>query len=59
MVSKLFEKLVNNRLTDQQEKCGLFDFQCSFRSSQSTADLLTVASDKIDRTFNRSGVLKL
>ena len=59
MVSKLFEKLVNNRLTDKQEKCGLFDFQYSFRSSQSTADLLTVASDKIDRTFNRSGVLKL
>ena len=31
------------------------DFQCGFRSSQSTADLLTVASDRIARAFNRSG----
>ena len=26
-----------------------------FRSSQSTADLLTVVSDRIARAFNRSG----
>ena len=31
------------------------DFQCGFRSSRSTADLLTVASDRIARAFNRSG----
>ena len=31
------------------------DFQYGFRSSQSTADLLTVVSDRIARTFNRSG----
>ena len=31
------------------------DFQCGFRSSQSTADLLTVVSDRIARAFNRSG----
>ena len=31
------------------------DFQYGFRSSRSTADLLTVASDRIDRAFNRSG----
>ena len=37
-------------------KCGLFsDFQYEFRSSQSTADLLTVASNRITRAFNRSG----
>ena len=30
-------------------------FQYGFRSSQSTADLLTVASDWTDRDFNRSG----
>ena len=49
-------KLVNNRTVDHQEKCGLFsDFQYGFRSSQSTADLLTVVSDRIVRTFNRSG----
>ena len=37
------------------EKCSLFsDFWYGFRSSQSTADLLTVASDRIARVFNRS-----
>ena len=41
VVSKVFEKLVNNSIVDHQEKCGLFsDFQSGFRSSQSTADLL-------------------
>ena len=53
--SKFFEKLVNNRIVDLLEKCGLFsDFPHSFRSSWSTADLLTVASDKIATAFNRS-----
>ena len=56
MVSKVFEKLVNNRIVDHLEKCGLFsDFQYGFRSSQSTADLLIVVSDRIARAFNRSG----
>ena len=56
MVSKVFEKLVNNRIVDHPEKCGLFsDFQYGFRSSQSTADLLTVVSDTIARAFSRSG----
>ena len=56
MVIKVFEKLVNNRIVHQLEKFGLFpDFQYGFRSSQSTADLLTVASDRIDRAFDRSG----
>ena len=32
--------LVNNRIVDHLEKCGLFsNFQYGFRSSQSTADL--------------------
>ena len=57
-VSKVFEKLVNNRIVDHIEKCGLFsDFQYGFRSSQSTADLLTVVSDRIARAFNRSGAV--
>ena len=30
------------------------DFQCGFRSSQSTADLLTVVFDRIAKAFNRS-----
>ena len=56
MVSKVFEKLVNNRIVDHLEKCGLFsDFQYGFRSSWSTADLLTVVSDGTGRAFNRSG----
>ena len=56
VVSKVFEKLVNNRIVDHQEKYDLFsDFQYGFRSSRSTADLLTVVSDRIARFFNRSG----
>ena len=54
VVSKVFEKLVNNRIVDHLEKCGLFsNFQYGFRSSQST-DLLTVISDKIARAFSWS-----
>ena len=42
-VSKVFEKLVNNRIVDHMEKRGLFsDFQYGFRSSGST------------KAFNRS-----
>ena len=59
VVSKVFEKLVNNRIVDHLEKCGLFsDFQYGFRSSRSTADLLTVVSDRIARAFNRSGAIQ-
>ena len=57
VVSKVFQKLVNNR--DHLENCGLFsDFQYGFRSSRSTADLLTVVSDRIARAFNRSGATR-
>ena len=39
VVSKVFEKLVNNRIVDHLQKCGLFsNFQYGFRSSQSIAD---------------------
>ena len=56
MVSKAFEKPLNNRIIDHLEKYGLFsDFQCGFESSQPTADLLTVASNSITRASNRSG----
>ena len=59
VVGKVFEKLVNNRIVDDLEKCGLFsDFQYGFRSSRSTADLLTVVSDRIARVFNRSGATR-
>ena len=56
MVSRDFEKFVNNKIFDLLEKCGLFsDFQYVSRSSQSNAYLLTIFSDRIARTFNRSG----
>ena len=56
VLSKFFEKLVNNKIFDHLEKSGLFsDFQFGFRSSRSTADLLMVVSDRIARAFNRSG----
>ena len=52
-------KLVNNRIVDHLEKCDLFsDFQYGFRSSRSTANLLTVVSDRIARAFNRPGATR-
>ena len=59
MVSKVFENFVKNRIVDHLEKCGLFlYFQYGFRSSRSTADLLTVVSDRIAGAFNRSGATR-
>ena len=40
-------------------KCGLFsDFHYGFRSSRSTADLLTVVFDKVAIAFNRSVAIR-
>ena len=59
VVSKVLEKFVNNRVVDHLDKCGPFpDFQYSFRSSRSTADLLTILSDRIARACNRSGATR-
>ena len=56
VVGKVFTKLVNNTIVDHLEKCSLlFNLQYGFRSSRSTADLLTVVSDSIAKAFNRSG----
>ena len=56
VVSKVFKKLVNGRIVDHLEKCGLFsDFHYAFKSSLSPADLLTVVSNRITAAFNRSG----
>ena len=52
MVSKVFEKLVNNRIVDHLKKCFFPDFHYGFRSA---ADLLTVVFERIARVFNRSG----
>ena len=58
MVSKVFEKLVNNRIVDHLENSGPFTgFQYSFRPSQSTGDLLAVASDRIARDFKKFGAI--
>ena len=58
-VTKALEKLANNRIVDHLEKYDLFsDFQYGFRSSRSTANLLTVASDRIARAFNRYGATR-
>ena len=59
MVNKVFEKLVINRIADHLAKCSPFsDIQCGFRSSRSTADCLTVLSDRIAWVFNRSEAIR-
>ena len=59
VASKVFEKLVYNRVPDRLEKSGLFsDFQYGFRSPRSTADFFTVVSDRIARAFKRSGAIR-
>ena len=56
VVSKVFGKLVSSGIVDHLENCGLFsDLQYFFRSCRSTAELLTVVSDRSARAFNRSG----
>ena len=59
VVSKVFEKLLNNRIVDHLEKCRIFpNFQYDFRSSRSTSDLPTVVSDRIARALNKSGTIR-
>ena len=59
VVSKVFENFVSNRVADHLEKCSHFSgFQYGFRSSRSTADLITVVSDRITRDFIRSGTTR-
>ena len=53
MVSKVLEKLANNRTVDYL--ASFSDFQYGFRSFRSTVDLLTVVSDRIVRALNRYG----
>ena len=53
VVSKVLKKLVNNKIVDHVEKCGLFsDFQYGCRSSQSIADLLLTESSRMARDFD-------
>ena len=60
VVSKVFEKLVNNGIVDHLGKCGLFsDFKNDFRSSQSTADLLTINLIELLGLLTGLGLLEL
>ena len=58
MVSKVFEKLANNRIVDHLKKCNLFILISSMilglLDLRSSADLLTVVSDRIAGSLNRS-----
>ena len=59
MLGNALQPKTCNRIVDHLEKCDLFsDFQYGFRSFRSTADLLTVVSDRIARAFNRSGATR-
>ena len=59
VVSKVFEKLVKNKIVDHLKNCSHFsDFQYGFSFSRSTADLLTVVSDGVARAFNSSGTTR-
>ena len=57
---KSFKRHANNSIVDHLglEMGPFSDFQYGFRSSRSTADLLTVASHRIARAFNRSGATR-
>ena len=59
LANKVFEKLVNKKIADDLEICGLLsDFQYGLRCSRSTADLLTVVSVGTAKAFNRSGATR-
>ena len=52
VVSKIFEKYVNDRLVDEFKKCGLCsNFKYGFRCFCSFRDLLVVVIDRIARIF--------
>ena len=55
MVSKVLEKLVNNRILDYLEKFGLFLISCMVLGFLNQLQILLVVSDTIARAFNRSG----
>ena len=56
VISKIFEALINDALVNHLESNNLFsDSQYGFRSTRSTADLLTVITDRIYTALNKSG----
>ena len=59
VVNKVLKNFSKKSLVDHLQKCDLFSNFHYVRSSCSTADLLTVASDRIAVAFNGLGQLKL
>jgi len=59
IISKVFESLINKYLISHLESNNLLsDHQYGFRSSRSTADLLTVITDRFYRAFDKCGEAK-
>ena len=59
-ISKVFESLLNAALTDHFESLGLLsDKQYGFRSSRSTADLLTVITERLLRALDKCGEARI
>ena len=55
IISKIFESIVNKFIISHLESSKLLsDFQYGFRSSRSTADILTVITDRISRSLDLS-----
>ena len=56
IISKVFESLINSALTRHLESLHLFsDHQYGFRSGRSSADALTVLSERVYRSLNACG----
>ena len=60
IISKVFESLINKSLVSHLESNGLFsDAQYGFRSKRSTADLLTVITERISASLDKKGEARL
>ncbi len=56
VISKVFESTISQQLVTYFDRHNLFsDSQYGFRAGRSTADVLTVISEKIYRSLNKSG----
>ena len=58
LVSKVFEKLVNNSIVDHLEKCGFFLISSLVIGLPDQLQIFLVVSDRIVRAFNRFGATR-
>ena len=58
LVTSLKKLYIISLCITRKNAAYFFYFQYGFRSSRSTANLLTVVSDRIARAFNRSGATR-